>query len=94
MSVARKSAIMSAILFMGASLPLLVVGAAIVATRLGADPPKVEKEIEELSRQIAESEWASRLASAMAKTPEAQEKVKQLLARELARKIVRETARR
>jgi hypothetical protein len=93
MSVEQKSAIMSAALFMGATLPLLVVGAVIVATRLGADPPEVEKEIEELSKQIAESEWASRLASAMAKTPEAQEKVKQLLAREMAKRIVRETAR-
>jgi hypothetical protein len=93
MSVAQKSAITSAMLFIGAALPLLVVGAVIVATRLGADPPETEKEIEELSKQIAESEWASRLASAMAKTPEAQEKVKQLLARELARRIVRETKR-
>jgi transketolase len=93
MSDSQKSAIINVISFIGAALPLLAVGAVIVATRLGMDPPEVGKEVEELEKQIAESEWASRLASAMAKTPEAQEKVKQLLARELARKIVRKTAR-
>jgi len=93
MSTTQKTTATNVILFAGATLPLLFTVAVIALARLGVDPLDVEREVEELSKRIAESEWATRLARAMATTPEAQEKVRQLLARELARKIVRGTLR-
>jgi hypothetical protein len=93
MSTTQKPAVVNVMSFMGATLPLLFTMAVVLLAKLGKDPLEVEREVEELAKRIAESEWATKLARAMATTPEAQEKVRQLLARELARKIVLGTSR-
>jgi len=93
MSITQKTTITNIISLMGATLPLLFTVAVVTLAMLGRDPSEVEREVEELAKRIAESEWATKLARAMATTPEAQEKVRKLLARELARKIVLGTSR-
>jgi len=69
--------------------PLIFTLSTIALSKAGVDPEITPEEEEKLVEEIAKSEWARRLAEAMAVTPEARERVARYLARSLVRGILR-----
>lgn len=70
--------------------PVLFVTVVVVLSRVGVDPDEKEEILRQLEESIAESEWATMLASRMATTPETQKLVAKALGRRLARSFFRE----
>jgi hypothetical protein len=70
--------------------PVLLVTVVVVLSKVGVDPDGEDEILSKLEESIAESEWATMLASRMATTPETQKLVARALARRLARSFFRE----
>jgi DNA replicative helicase MCM subunit Mcm2 (Cdc46/Mcm family) len=78
---------MIVLLLIASLTPIAVPILTVILNELRIDPPLTTEEEEKLVEAIAKSEWARALASKMAVTPEAQEKVARMLALSLVKGI-------
>jgi hypothetical protein len=74
------------------SIPLILAGAVVALHASGAKIDPFSPEEEKIIEAISKSRWAQELASAMATTPEAKERVARMLATQLYKTIMKTTA--